>query len=48
MITRRAKINSKNEQLQIILDSDEHQSIPIEDINSLMIENEQVQISSHA
>ncbi len=48
MVTRSAKISSKNEQLQIILDTDEHYSVPIEDINSVMIESDHVQISSHA
>ncbi|HCF71574.1 MAG TPA: type II CRISPR-associated endonuclease Cas1 [Syntrophomonas sp.] len=47
MITHRSRISSKNEQLQIVLDSGEHHSVPIEDINSVMIESEKVQISSH-
>lgn len=48
MITHESRISSKNEQLQIILDSGEHHSVPIEDIDSVMIESEKVQISSYA
>ncbi len=47
MITNRASVSSKNKQLQIVLDSGELHSIPIEDINSIMIESEEVQITSH-
>lgn len=48
MISNSAQIKSKNKQLQIILASDENHTVPIEDINSLMLETEKVQISSHA
>ncbi|MDD2216159.1 MAG: type II CRISPR-associated endonuclease Cas1 [Eubacteriales bacterium] len=48
IITRNAKIGSKNNQLQVVLEPTEHHSVPIEDINNLMIESEKVQISSHA
>lgn len=48
MITSKASVSSKNEQLQIVPDSGERHSIPIEDINSIMIESKEVQISSNA
>lgn len=48
VITRSTRIKSKNKQLQLLMESEENYSIPIEDINSMMIESEKVQISSHA
>jgi len=42
-------VKSKDNQLSIMLEfDDETQLVPIEDINSLLIETEKVQISSHA
>lgn len=48
VLTQRAVVKSKDKQLKIALEFDENHSIPIEDISSVMIETEKVQISSHA
>lgn len=46
MITNPAKISIKNEQL--IIETDEKHSVPIEDITSVILENRQVNISVYA
>lgn len=48
VITQNAVIRSKENQLNISLDFDENHSMPIEDINSIMIETDKAQLSSYA
>jgi len=48
VVSQSARIKSRHNQLQVIIDPDEQHSVPIEDINTLMIESGKVQISSHA
>jgi len=48
VITQNAKVSSKDNQLKIDLDFDEQHSIPIEDISTVMIEHQRVQLSSYA
>ncbi|MEA1960084.1 MAG: CRISPR-associated endonuclease Cas1 [Bacillota bacterium] len=48
VVSRSARVKSQDKQLKVIIDSDQKHSIPIEDINTLIIESSRVQISSHA